>query len=526
MLNGRPKGESSGSLHTLRPIHFQPRTSSPVRRSRSNAQFSQVRATAPDLKTFQPIKLSLSPRKKTSESGKELRISAKPSNDWGNQPTAVTELELFEREIGQESAAFPFSKEVRMAEKAVAIPAAEPLIEPTQAFAPKSPLQQQHSNASSKAHLRTSMETALSGLTPRLLAQLPVKPPAPEAERVYHTFVNLLNAMETGAAPEPFQFAQHKAWKTMKKIAKAPGKLISNAKLVAKAIKTATFPTDIWPNLIEDLRISAAAKTSDDEVASTLAAFMHSLATQYRAVALEKELSKQSLDYMESDEDSPRRKLLQSLINRSGEGKDKIKLAPQGKYVPAEEQKRDVSPVNPFPLAAFQGETPSKPNLRHADSPVIPLNLSKLRTKSPDTQSNPKTTPKTTPRKRVPPSSTDRDPLPEANTQFSSLLFDVKFSVFLKEKLSVPSGYLLETDEEMSALRGEFRTWVKHTDASVGDVDLERFLGSVDREKVLKWQKKLGGAIVPREQTPTWMQMSLRRDKAKLAIDIRPVGKK
>ena len=503
MLNGRLKGDFSGSLHS----RVQLRTSSPVRRSRSNAHFSQMKAAAPDIKTFQPIKLSLSPRKKTSESGKELRISAKPSNDWETLPAVETELELFEREIAQESSTFPYLTEPGTAGKTTVAPSA-----------PKFALQQQHSNASSKAHLRTSVETALSGLTPRLFAQLPVKPPPVEAERVYHTFINLITAAETGAAPEPFQLAQHRAWKTIRKLAKAPGKLISSAKLVAKSIKTATFPTDLWPNLIEDLRICAAAKTAEDEVASGLAAFMHSLATQYRTVALQKELAKQSLVCLAADSDSPRRKLLQSLINRSTEEK--------GSFVPVEEQKRDSSPANPCPFPVFQAETPPKPSLRQADSPGIHLNLSKIRTKSPDTQAVSKTTPKTTPRKRVTPNTTERDSAPEADLQFSSLLFEVKFSVFLKEKMTLPGFLAPETGQELTALCADFRTWVKHTDVSVADEALERFLSSVDREAVAKWYRKLCASGPSREQTPTWMQMSLKRDKAKLAMDIHPVGKK
>lgn len=516
MLNGRLKGDFSGSLHTFRPSRIQPKTSSPVRRSRSNAQFPQSKGT-PEIKTFQPIQLSLSPRKKTSESGKELRVSAKPSNDWETQPAGETELELLEREIEQESSAFPYLQELSTAGKAAVTAASA---------APKFALQQQHSNASSKAHLRTSMETALSGLTPRLFAQLPHKPPSPEAERVYHTFLNLLTAAETATAPEPFQLAQHRAWKAMRKLAKAPGKLISSAKLVAKAIKTATFPTDLWPNLIEDLRICAAAKTQEDEVATALAAFMHSLASQYRAVSLEKELNKQALDCGAAESDSPRRKLLQSLINRSTEEKEKRPVEEKSCYSPVEERKRDLSPTNPFSLAVFQSEIPSKPSLRQADSPVIHLNLSKIRTKSPDIQAGSKTTPKTTPRKRVTPNTTERNTAPEADSQFSSLLFEVKFSVFLREKLTSPGFLPPETDQELTSLRADFRTWVKHTDVSVGDEALERFLGSVDREAVAKWQRQLGASAPSREQTPTWMQMSLRRDKAKLAVDIRPVGKK
>ena len=110
--------------------------------------------------------------------------------------------------------------------------------------------------------------------------------------------------------------------------------------------------------------------------------------------------------------------------------------------------------------------------------------------------------------------------------QFSSLLFEVKFSVFLKEKMTLPGFLAPETGQELTALCEDFRTWVKHTDVSVADEALERFLSSVDREAVAKWYRKLCASGPSREQTPTWMQMSLKRDKAKLAMDIHPVGKK
>jgi len=469
--------------------------------------------------------LSLSPRKKPA--GKQLQNSAKPSIDLGKQTGASEEVEWVESGV-QPKSELSFLKEVRREEEKAAeshLESARPVLTP--ATAPKPAPQQQHSNASSKTHLRTSVETALSGLTARVFAQLPGKTPSPEAERVYHTFVSLIEVVEKGTAPAPFQLAHHKAWKTLQKLAKAPGKLIAAAKLVAKAIKTASFPADKWPNLIEDLRTGGKLKAGEDDAATALAAFLQCLATQYRAVLLDRELTKKSLDYMEVEEDSPRRKLLQSLLNRSVEEKDKWGPEHRNSRLSAEVQKsdRDLSPppANFFQLALQEGEVPAKPNLRKADSPAIRLNLTKLRTKSPDIQRIAKTPPKTTPRKRTTPNATEREPVPEVDPQFNSMLLDVKFSVFLRERMRLPDFGLPETDLQVEGLRVDFQTWVKHTDLRVSEEVLGKYVESVDREVVGKWQRRLAESS---EQTPTWTQMSLRRDKAKLAMGIRPVGKK
>jgi hypothetical protein len=473
--------------------------------------------------------LSLSPKKKPTASGKQIQISAKPSTDWENQPAALEELELFGKDNQSENSVLSFLKELRKEEEKREIEPVRPTVAPeTQVNAPKSAPQQQHSNGSSKAQLRTSIETALSGLTARVFAQLPAKPPSPEAERVYHTFICLINAVEKGTAPDPFQITHHKAWKTLRKLSKTPGKLISGAKSVAKAIKTGSFPPNIWPNLIEDLRICGGIKATDDDTANVLSAYMHSLATQYRAALLDKELTKKSLDYMEVEADSPRRKLLQSLLNRSVEEKDKFGSEQRSSYVPVEVQKsaRDLSPppANPFQIALHEGDNAVKPSLRKVDSPAIRLNLAKLSSKSPESQRGAKTTPKTTPRKRVNPNPAERESTPEMDPQFYTLLLDVKFNVFLREKMRVSDCSLPETDSELEALRMDFQTWVKHTDISVSEEVIGKYMGSVNREAVEKWHRKLGEESS--EQTPTWMQMSLRRDKAKLAMGIRPVGKK
>ena len=528
MLNGRVKGASSNSASGFRPGRLQIRDSSPAQRSRSNVQGAEGKPAPPDIKSFFPLKLSLSPKKKPSASGKQRQISAKPSTDWENQPAVVEQSEVLAKGNQAESSVLSFLKELRKEEEKREIEPVKPTVgTERQGNAPKS-AQQQHSNASSKAQLRTSIETALSGLTARVFAQLSTKPPSPEAERVYHTFICLINAVEKGTAPDPFQVTHHKAWKTLRKLAKTPGKLISGAKSVAKAIKTGSFPPNIWPNLMEDLRICGGIKATDDDTANTLSAYMHSLATQYRAVLLDKELTKKSLDYMEVEADSPRRKLLQSLLNRSVEEKDKFVSEQRSSYVPVEVQKsaKDLSPppTNPFQIALHEGDNAVKPSLRKVDSPAIRLNLAKLSSKSPESQRGAKTTPKTTPRKRVTPVPAEREPTPEVDPQFYALLLDVKFSVFLREKMRVSDYSLPETDSELEALRMDFQTWVKQTDISVSEEVIGKYMGSVDREAVEKCHRKLGEGSS--EQTPTWMQMSLRRDKAKLAMGIRPVGKK
>ena len=520
MLNGRSKGDSA-SLRSFRPGRLQPHTSNPVARSHSNAQFGEKRTLPPDLKTFQPIKLSLSPRKKNCETGKQLRISAKPSNDWEEQPEAEV---LFPSHV-PEIPLISSPKNTYADEKAIV--KAEPLLEilckPSDLHLTPPP-KPQPSNTSSKVQLRTSLETALSGLTPRLFTQLPTKPPSVEVERVYHLFVGLVTTVETDAQPDPFQITHHKAWKTLRKLTKTPGKVISSAKSVAKSIKNGTFRSENWPNLMEDLRaISNIKITDEDAVASALAAYLQALGSQYRAMTLEKELTKKSLDYMEVEDDSPRRKLLQSLLNRSVEG-----VGERSSYVPPEGRKsdHDLSPhtPNPFPLYSPEVTPPPKPTLRKADSPAIHLNLSKLRTKSPDAHSARKTTPKTTPRKRGP-TNTERDTAAEEpDPLFLTMMLDVKFSVFIREKLRLPSFHLPETDSDFSSLRSSFQTWVKSTDLTVSDELLSRFTANIDREYLKKNLKKT--EIGSGEQVPSWTEMSLRRDKAKLAVELKPVGKK
>lgn len=519
MLNGRPKGASSGSIPAFRPGRLQIRTSSPVRRSVSGVQASETKPAA-DIKTFLPIKLSLSPGKK--KPGKQLQISAKPSNDWESELVVPQEFERFE--LGP----LGFLQELRIDEEKTAeirLQSAKPTtsIDPLVSAQKPAP-QQQHSNTSSKSHFRTSVETALSALTARMFAQLPGKPPSREAERVYHTFVSLINVVEKGTAPEPFQLVHHKAWKALRKLAKTPGKLISAAKLVAKTFKMGSFPADKWPNLMEDLRTSGSVKAGEDDATIALAAFLQCLATQHRTVLLDRELTKKSLDYMEVEEDSPRRKLLQSLLNRSVEEKDKWEPEQRSSRISdVQKSDRDLSPppASPFQLALQEGEIPAKPNLRKADSPAIRLNLAKLRTKSPDnSQGITKTTPKTTPRKRATPIAAE--PVPEVDPQFYTMLLDVKFSVFLRERMRLPN--LPETDFLTERIREDFQTWVKRTDLRVSEEILGKYVDNVNRETVEQWQRKL--AESSSEQTPTWTQMSLRRDKAKLALDIRPVGRK
>lgn len=89
--------------------------------------------------------------------------------------------------------------------------------------------------------------------------------------------------------------------------------------------------------------------------------------------------------------------------------------------------------------------------------------------------------------------------------------------------MRLPDFGLPETDLQVEGLRVDFQTWVKHTDLRVSEEVLGKYVDSVDREVVGKWQRRLAESS---EQTPTWTQMSLRRDKAKLAMGIRPVGKK
>jgi hypothetical protein len=425
------------------------------------------------------------------------------------------------------------------------------------------------------ASLREQMEACVSALSPHFFQLISTRSlPLPDSELIIHAFLMLLKLHDSGLElPDSFKVMHHRSWKAFQKHASRPGKLLSTVKTLPQAVKHGKVTSQLLVPIQVSLQPVAMEKIAADEVAVTLLKYIQTTVEYAKCCELEREKEAGALQFMKLKDESPRRKLLTSLLNRSVEESREedphsfLDITKADRSLPElqhreelEEAKvNEVSPVSIVPVqeaimvheeGKVQSElviTPQKdpvPKKEIKKSPIRPNTKPRSRQgsmeitqKSPDIRGKrPAVKPKPEPKPEVKPKpktaprirpvskpETESQPALETPEKLRlAMLFDIKMRVFLQDKV-LTSKSLPEPNspEDLRILLETFQKELESSREVINPADISEYCSKQDQSTLstllTSLKSRVDSALSPNTSLSSWTHREIQRQKDRMS---------
>lgn len=424
------------------------------------------------------------------------------------------------------------------------------------------------------ASLREQMEACVSSLSPHFFQSISTRSiPIPDSELVIHTFLMLLKLHDSGLElPDSFKVMQHRSWKAFQKHSIRPGKLLSTVKTFPQAIKHGKVTSQLLAPIQISLQPVITEKIAADEVAVTLLKYIQTTVEYAKSCELEREKEAGAIQFMKLREESPRRKLLTSLLNRSVEESREedphsfLDISKADRSLPELQHREEleevkvieVSPVSivPVPEAIMVQEEgkvqsdpviPQKPDFTPrkevTKSPIRPNTKPRsrqrsmemtqkspdIRGKRPAVQPKPEPKPEIRPKPktapRIRPVSKPEEPQPALETPEKlrlAMLFDIKMRVFLQEKvLTTKSFPEPNSPEDLKTLLEAFQKELESSREVLNPTDITEYCSKQDQSTLsillTTLKSRVDSTLSPNTSLSSWTHREIQRQKDRMS---------
>lgn len=421
------------------------------------------------------------------------------------------------------------------------------------------------------ASLREQMEACVSALSPHFFQLISTRSlPLPDSELIIHAFLMLLKLHDSGLdLPDSFKVMHHRSWKAFQKHASRPGKLLSTVKTLPQAVKHGKVTSTLLAPIQVSLQPVAMEKIAADEVAVTLLKYIQTTVEYAKSCELEREKEAGALQFMKLKDESPRRKLLTSLLNRSVEESREedphsfLDITKADRSLPELQHREEleeakvieVSPVSIVPvpetiMVQEEGKAQSEPVITPQKDPVPKKEVKKspirpntkprsrqgsmeitqkspdIRGKRPAVKPKPevKPKPKTAPRIR-PVSKPETEPQPALETPEKlrlAMLFDIKMRVFLQDKV-LTSKSLPEPNspEDLRILLETFQKELESSREVINPADIAEYCSKQDQSTLstllTSIKSRVDPALSPNTSLSSWTHREIQRQKDRMS---------